>query len=121
MELTEKVCIGEETYQAPAGGEVEVKVSPSSNRLQILEPFKKWDGKDIEVDPYHVIAVSMSFCLLTIVSALLMDHKRSLTCVGAALLRAQCSEAFSETYPICAEMNSGVSQYSHVFMACLLS
>ena len=40
---------GEETYQAPSGGEVEVKVDPKSNRLQILEPFPKWDGKDIEV------------------------------------------------------------------------
>ena len=42
---------GEETYQAPSGGEVDVKVDPKSNRLQILEPFPKWDGKDIEVRP----------------------------------------------------------------------
>ena len=39
---------GEETYQAPSGGDVEVKVDPNSNRLQLLEPFKPWDGKDIE-------------------------------------------------------------------------
>jgi aconitate hydratase len=39
---------GVETYQAPAGGSVEVVVSPESQRLQLLEPFKPWDGKDIE-------------------------------------------------------------------------
>jgi aconitate hydratase len=40
---------GEETYQAPAGGgSGEVAVDPNSNRLQLLEPFDKWDGKDIE-------------------------------------------------------------------------
>ncbi|RKF76966.1 Aconitate hydratase, mitochondrial [Golovinomyces cichoracearum] len=39
---------GQETYQAPpsSGESVEVKVSPSSDRLQILEPFKPWNGKD---------------------------------------------------------------------------
>ena len=43
---------GEETYQAPAGGgSGEVAVDPNSNRLQLLEPFDKWDGKDIEVRP----------------------------------------------------------------------
>ena len=40
---------GEETYQAPAPGQVDVNVDPSSSRLQLLEPFKAWDGKDIEV------------------------------------------------------------------------
>ena len=40
---------GEETYQAPVPGGVEVKVDPNSNRLHLLEPFKKWDGKDLEV------------------------------------------------------------------------
>src|SRR6185312_16794057 len=33
-------------YQKPAGRESEVKVKPGSDRLQLLEPFKKWDGKD---------------------------------------------------------------------------
>ncbi len=35
-------------YQAPAkdGSQVEVKVSPSSERLQLLEPFAPWDGND---------------------------------------------------------------------------
>ena len=42
---------GEETYQAPAGLDVDVKVDPQSKRLQILDPFAKWDGKDIEVLP----------------------------------------------------------------------
>ncbi|MEX2431605.1 MAG: aconitase family protein, partial [Dehalococcoidia bacterium] len=35
-------------YEAPAadGGNIEVKVDPNSTRLQILEPFAPWDGKD---------------------------------------------------------------------------
>ncbi|MBU1011138.1 MAG: aconitate hydratase [Bacteroidetes bacterium] len=37
-------------YQAPAedGSKVEVNVDPKSTRLQLLEPFKPWDGKDIK-------------------------------------------------------------------------
>jgi aconitate hydratase len=37
-----------EGFQAPAGAKVDVKVAPSSERLQILEPFAAWDGKDME-------------------------------------------------------------------------
>lgn len=39
---------GENTFQAPPedGSKVEVIVRPDSDRLQFLEPFKKWDGKD---------------------------------------------------------------------------
>lgn len=39
---------GRDTYQAPPANRdsVTVAVSPSSDRLQILEPFKGWDGKD---------------------------------------------------------------------------
>lgn len=36
-------------YQAPAedGSSVQVKVSPTSDRLQLLEPFAAWEGKDL--------------------------------------------------------------------------
>lgn len=36
-------------YLAPLedGSSVEVKVSPDSNRLQLLEPFEPWDGKNL--------------------------------------------------------------------------
>lgn len=36
-------------YQAPAedGSHVEVKVDPKSDRLQLLAPFPKWNGKDL--------------------------------------------------------------------------
>ena len=36
-------------YQAPAedGSSVEVKVSPTSDRLQLLDPFAAWEGTDI--------------------------------------------------------------------------
>ena len=39
---------GVDTYQAPPtdGKSVKVDVDPKSNRLQLLEPFKRWDGKD---------------------------------------------------------------------------
>lgn len=39
---------GMDTYQAPPAdrSSVEVAVSPTSDRLQILEPFNAWDGKD---------------------------------------------------------------------------
>lgn len=39
---------GRDTYQAPPEerSQVEVQVSPSSDRLQILQPFEPWDGKD---------------------------------------------------------------------------
>ncbi len=37
-------------YQAPAtdGSNVQVKVSPDSKRLQLLEPFSKWEGADLK-------------------------------------------------------------------------
>ncbi|XP_076448239.1 aconitate hydratase, mitochondrial-like [Babylonia areolata] len=40
---------GVDTYQSPplSGDGVTVKVSPDSKRLQLLEPFDKWDGKDL--------------------------------------------------------------------------
>ncbi len=39
---------GMDTYQAPPsdGSSVRVDVDPKSNRLQLLEPFDKWNGKD---------------------------------------------------------------------------
>jgi aconitate hydratase len=35
-------------FQAPAedGSETEIKISPGSDRLQLITPFEKWDGKD---------------------------------------------------------------------------
>jgi aconitate hydratase len=39
---------GVDTYQGPPaqGSSLAVDVDPKSNRLQLLEPFKRWDGKD---------------------------------------------------------------------------
>lgn len=37
-----------EAYQAPAGSNTAVKVAPTSERLQLLEPFAAWDGKDMK-------------------------------------------------------------------------
>lgn len=41
---------GQDTYQPPAedGSKVAVSVSPTSDRLQLLSPFQKWDGKDLK-------------------------------------------------------------------------
>ncbi|MEK7356859.1 MAG: aconitate hydratase, partial [Bdellovibrionota bacterium] len=33
-------------YQAPAGAAAKVAVAPTSERLQLLDPFKAWDGSD---------------------------------------------------------------------------
>jgi len=46
-------------YQAPAadGSKVQVKVSPDSERLQLLTPFIPWDGKDFEKVPVLLKAV----------------------------------------------------------------
>lgn len=38
---------GENTYQAPSG-KGDVVVEKTSLRLQLLEPFQAWDGKDLE-------------------------------------------------------------------------
>ena len=39
---------GVDTYQGPPaqGSSLAIDVDPKSNRLQLLEPFKRWDGKD---------------------------------------------------------------------------
>lgn len=40
---------GVDTYQPPsAGANVQVQVDPTSQRLQLLTPFAKWDGKDVK-------------------------------------------------------------------------
>lgn len=41
---------GQETYAHPPpdGSSVQVTVDPKSNRLQILEPFDKWSGNDLD-------------------------------------------------------------------------
>ncbi|XP_018580347.1 probable aconitate hydratase, mitochondrial [Anoplophora glabripennis] len=41
---------GQDTYEAPVkdGSKLSVNVDPKSQRLQLLEPFDKWDGKDLE-------------------------------------------------------------------------
>ncbi|KAK5641549.1 hypothetical protein RI129_010096 [Pyrocoelia pectoralis] len=40
---------GVDTYEAPVkdGSSLNVVVDPKSNRLQLLQPFDKWDGKDL--------------------------------------------------------------------------
>ena len=45
---------------AEDGSALEVKVAPDSNRLQLLDPFKPWDGKDI-VDAL-VLAKALGKC-----------------------------------------------------------
>ena len=49
---------GNDTYQAPPKdrSQVSVAVSPTSDRLQILEPFQPWDGKDAKDLPILIKA-----------------------------------------------------------------
>lgn len=44
---------GEEGYVAPAedGANLTVDIPPTSERLQLLQPFPRWDGKDLEKLP----------------------------------------------------------------------
>lgn len=47
QELPKSFDPGEDTFQPPpAKGAGPVKVDPNSDRLQLIEPFKPWDGKD---------------------------------------------------------------------------
>lgn len=43
---------GQDTYQAPPStaerNKLNVAVDPNSNRLQLLSPFKPWNGEDIK-------------------------------------------------------------------------
>ncbi|TAE74472.1 MAG: aconitate hydratase [Bacteroidetes bacterium] len=43
-------AVGDNGYQAPAedGSKVQVKVSDTSDRLQLLAPFKAWEGTDLK-------------------------------------------------------------------------
>lgn len=56
-------------YIAPAvdGDKVEVKVSPTSERLQLLEPFQPWDGKDYRSLP--VLLKALGKCTTDHISA----------------------------------------------------
>ena len=47
---------GEEGYAAPAadGASVEVLIAPDSERLQVLRPFPRWDGNDLDRLPILV-------------------------------------------------------------------
>jgi aconitate hydratase len=49
---------GEEGYEAPAedGDRVAVEIPPGSERLQLLEPFPRWDGRDFDRLPILVKA-----------------------------------------------------------------
>lgn len=44
---------GVDTYQEPPkdGASLKVDIDPKSNRLQFLQPFKSWDGKDLIDSP----------------------------------------------------------------------
>uniref|UniRef100_A0A7S1XGE9 Aconitate hydratase, mitochondrial n=2 Tax=Compsopogon caeruleus TaxID=31354 RepID=A0A7S1XGE9_9RHOD len=50
---------GEDTFQPPVedGSSINVAVDPSSNRLQLLEPFSPWNGKDYEDMPILIKAL----------------------------------------------------------------
>lgn len=48
-------------YQAPQGRSATVAVSPTSDRLQLLDPFPKWDGKD-SIDSLLVLCKAKGKC-----------------------------------------------------------
>jgi len=42
---------GEDTYQGPVANAPAVKVDVKSDRLQLLEPFRRWDGQNLDFMP----------------------------------------------------------------------
>lgn len=50
-----------EGYQSPAGAAAKVAVAPTSDRLQLLEPFTKWDQKD-SIDDLLVLCKAKGKC-----------------------------------------------------------
>lgn len=48
-------------YQAPAGKQAKVAVSPTSDRLQLLTPFGKWNGND-EIPDCLILAKAKGKC-----------------------------------------------------------
>lgn len=64
---------GQDTYQAPPadGSSVNVVVNPTSNRLQLLEPFKVWDGKDLENLTILIKVCSCSLIMYTLIHILI--------------------------------------------------
>jgi aconitate hydratase len=57
---------GEDTYEAPPGDGTKLKVDVDANsqRLQLLEPFDVWDGKDL-VDLTVLIKVLSPCCSIS--------------------------------------------------------
>ncbi len=78
---------GVETYQAPSPGQVNVAVDPNSKRLQLLEPFAAWDGKDIEVTLLSVICCELSAGVACYVSCLKFMQAWVLSTNAVASLR----------------------------------
>jgi len=60
---------GENTYQPPIkdSSKVEIKVDPKSTRLALLDPFKAWDGKDM--DDMYVLIKTKGKCTTDHISA----------------------------------------------------
>ena len=60
---------GADTFVAPPadGADIAVRVSPHSQRLQLLEPFDPWDGADFEALP--IIAKAKGKCTTDHISA----------------------------------------------------
>jgi aconitate hydratase len=69
-EVPEKGFLSDDAgYVPPAvdGDKVEIKVSPSSDRLQLLEPFQPWDGKDFKSLP--ILLKALGKCTTDHISA----------------------------------------------------
>ena len=80
---------GVETYQAPSPGQVNVAVDPNSKRLQLLQPFAAWDGKDIEVG-LGPVAFYWVLCVILSCSGRLCCHS-SLSLAAGCMALMPCS------------------------------
>lgn len=68
---------GQDTYQHPPadGSGLKVNVSPQSNRLQLLEPFDKWQGKDLEKMQVLIKVIWQTGALVILVFRVLFIYK----------------------------------------------
>ena len=69
-------------------------VDPESKRLQILEPFAKWDGKDLEVHDCSADAATAAPAYKLCTSLVGLSHSGTVR-VSCCLLNA-CSSSVEE-------------------------
>ncbi len=84
------VCVCNHTQAPPAdGSSLDVKVDKASNRLQLLDPFKPWNGDDIKD---AAILIKVCVCLsVRVCCVCVCESHRSCAPAAYVHLHAVCS------------------------------